>query len=151
MNMPLTLSFEGIPVIVRRAAEGRLWFDAAPVCQVLRLQNENATLLKYCRPEGILFGHDETPLAMIDMENLLRLSLYNNSERAERLRDWLYQSLLPNLFNDINLPTYCQLDTPDRRLRVLKWHDDWWMSVNDAMQMFGNRPQEPGKDKKPGS
>ena len=105
-----------------------------------------ALLLRLCRPEGILFGNEETPQAMIDLENLLRLSLHDASPRARRLRTWLYQTLLPHLFSSVGLPSYRQLNTADKRLRVLKWHDDWWMSLGDVMQVFGTRPELQGLD-----
>lgn len=118
MISPLNPSFEDIRLTVQRAADGRFWFAAQPVCQALELADEHAALLSHCRPDGILFGNEETPQAMIDLENLLRLSLHS-----------------------ANLPSYRQLNAADKRLRVLKWHDDWWMSVNDVMQVFGSRPE----------
>lgn len=141
MISPLNPSFEDIRLTVQRAADGRFWFAAQPVCQALELADEHAALLSHCRPEGILFGNEETPQAMIDLENLLRLTLHSTSPRAERLREWLCQALLPHLFSSANLPSYRQLNAADKRLRVLKWHDDWWMSVNDVMQLFGSRPE----------
>ncbi|MBD3814814.1 MAG: hypothetical protein IE917_21955, partial [Betaproteobacteria bacterium] len=59
---------------------------------------------------------------------------------------WLYQTLLPHLFSSVGLPSYRQLNTADKRLRVLKWHDDWWMSLGDVMQVFGTRPELLGLD-----
>ncbi|MGE6243938.1 BRO-N domain-containing protein [Ectopseudomonas guguanensis] len=149
MITPLDPYFEDIRVTVQRAADGRFWFAAHPVCQALELDDEHAALLSHCRPEGILFGNEETPQAMIDLENLLRLSLQSTSSRAERLREWLCQALLPHLFSSANLPSYRQLNTADKRLRVLKWHDDWWMSVNDVMQLFGSRPELLGLNEQP--
>ncbi|MDP9940975.1 BRO family protein [Ectopseudomonas alcaliphila] len=141
MTSPINPVFEDIRLTVRRAADGRFWFAAQTVCQALELADEEAALLLHCRPEGILFGNEETPQAMIDLENLLRLSLSSTSSRAERLRSWLCQVLLPHLFSSSSLPSYRQLSTAGKRLRVLKWHDDWWMSVNDVMQVFGARPE----------
>ncbi|WP_417705884.1 BRO family protein [Pseudomonas sp.] len=141
MTRPINPVFEDIRLTVRSAADGRYWFAAQAVCQALELADEEAALLLHCRPEGILFGNEQAPHAMIDLENLLRLSLSTTSSRAERLRSWLCQVLLPHLFNSASLPSYRQLSTADKRLRVIKWHDDWWMSVNDVMQVFGTRPE----------
>jgi prophage antirepressor-like protein len=75
MTSPINPIFEDIRLTVQRAADGRFWFVAQTVCQALELADEQAALLLHCRPEGILFGNEETPQAMIDLENLLRLSL----------------------------------------------------------------------------
>lgn len=146
MISPLHPSFEDIRFTVQRTPDGHFWFAAGPVCQALEMDDWNASLLRLCRPEGILFGNAETPQAMIDLENLLRLSLNDASPRARRLRTWLYQTLLPHLFSSVGLPSYRQLNTADKRLRVLKWHDDWWMSLGDVMQVFGTRPELLGLD-----
>ncbi|WAJ39289.1 Bro-N domain-containing protein [Pseudomonas sp. GOM7] len=141
MTSPIHPVFEDIRFTVQRAADGRFWFAAQPVCQALELSDEDAALLLHCRPEGILFGNEETPQAMIDLENLLRLSLNGNNARSRRLFAWLCQSLLPYLFSSANLPSYRQLDMAEKRLRALKWHDDWWLSMDDVMQVFGSRPE----------
>lgn len=141
MTSPINPIFEDIRLTVQRAADGRFWFAAQAVCLALELADEKAALLLHCRPEGIIFGNEEAPQAMIDLENLLRLSLSSTSPRAGRLRSWLCQVLLPHLFSSSSLPSYRQLNTANKRLRVLKWHDDWWMSMNDVMQVFGTRPE----------
>ena len=141
MTSPINPIFENILFTVQRAPDGRFWFAAQPVCQALELDDEQAALLAHCRPEGILFGNEETPQAMIDLENLLRLTLHCAPNNGTRLRNWLCQSLLPYLFSSANLPSYRQLNTADKRLRVLKWHDDWWLSMHDVMQVFGTRPE----------
>lgn len=141
MTRSIHLIFEGIRLTARRAADGRFWFTAQAVCQALELADEETALLLHCRPEGILFGNEQAPHAMIDLENLLRLSLSCTSSRAERLRSWFCHVLLPNLLRSASPPSYRQLNTADKRLRVLKWHDDWWMSVNDVMQIFGARSE----------
>lgn len=146
MISPLHPSFEGIRLSVQRTPDGHFWFAANAVCEALGLEDWNTSLLLHCRPEGILFGNEEAPQAMIDLENLLRLSLHDSSPRAPHLRAWLYQTLLPHLFSSVGLPSYHQLNTADKRLRVLKWHDDWWMSLGDVMQVFGTRPELLGLD-----
>lgn len=141
MITPLHPSFEDIRFTVQRTSDGAFWFAAEPVCRALGLDDWNASLLEHCSPEGVLFGNEEAPQAMINLENLLRLSLHGDNPRVKRLRSWLYQTLLPYLFSSASLPSYHQLNTADKRLRVLKWHNDWWISLNDAMQMFGTRPE----------
>lgn len=141
MTSPINPVFEDIRFTVQRAPDGRFWFAAQPVCQALNLDDEQAALLTYCRPEGILFGNEETPQAMIDLENLLRLTLHSPPASGARLRNWLCQSLLPYLFSSASLPSYRQLNTADKRLRVLKWHDGWWMSMEDVVQVFGARAE----------
>jgi prophage antirepressor-like protein len=73
MTSPINPVFEDIRFTVQRATDGRFWFAAQPVCQALELKDDATALLLHCRPEGILFGNEETPQAMIDLENLLRL------------------------------------------------------------------------------
>lgn len=141
MTSPINPVFEDIRFTVQRTTDGRFWFTAQAVCQALDLSDEDTALLLHCRPEGILFGNEETPQAMIDLENLLRLSLNAPSARGKRLFAWLCHSLLPYLFSSANLPSYRQLNTAEKRLRVLKWHDNWWLSMDDAMQVFGSRPE----------
>ena len=141
MTSSIHLIFEDIRFTVRRAADGRFWFAAQAVCQALELADEETALLLHCRPEGILFGNEQAPQATIDLENLLRLSLSSTSSRAERLRSWFCHVLLPNLLSSSSPPSYRQLNTADKRMRVLKWHDDWWMSVSDVMQVFGARSE----------
>ncbi|WP_165496955.1 BRO family protein [Phytopseudomonas dryadis] len=86
-------ALEDHEITLRYATDGQPWFDAEALCTVLEYPDWQSALLEYCRPEGILFGSDTTPQAMINLENLQRLSAHGTAPGIRRLRNWLDQAL----------------------------------------------------------
>lgn len=138
---PLRLVFEDSEILMQCTADRQPWFHAETLCRLLGYQDQQAALLAHCRPAGLLFGNDQTPQAMVDLESLLCLSIHGAGPRAGRFRTWLCRVLLPQLFSSIGLPSYRQLNVMDERLLALKWHEGWWLSVSDVMRLFGAHPE----------
>lgn len=137
MSTPLKFRFDGRQVIVHASTDGRIWFTAEAICQALEFPDIHAALLYHCRPDGILFGNEHSPLARIDLQNLLQLSRHCSAHRAARLQGWLCDELLPALLVHSEMPQHHQLSNTDQRLQALKWQGNWWLSVEDVMQLFG--------------
>ncbi|WP_313517751.1 BRO family protein [Pseudomonas sp.] len=141
MPIPIRLLFEGHSIDLQRTDDGQIWFHGREVALLLGYPDEIAAVHRYCRPEGINFGNDETPQSLIDLENVYRLIIDSNEPNAERFADWLRRSLLPQLFGASTLPRRNHLETECGALDVLGWQGEWWLAMHDAVRLFGRFEQ----------
>lgn len=138
MNKVWSFHLDGKHVAVRNGADGRLWFSAETICSALQYSDSQAALLYHCDPGGILFGNEQSPQAMIDLRNVLQLTHHSPPSRATRLYDWLCRIVLRSQLDHSAKPQRHKLATKDHHLQLLHWQDDWWLSMQDAVKLFGN-------------
>ena len=138
MNTVGPFHFDGQPITVCTSIDGRLWFCADAVCSALCYGDIQAALLDHCRPGGILFGNQQSPQAMIDLCNVLQLSHHCPPARAAQFHEWLCNRVLASQLDHSSKPQRHQLSTQGHHLQVLRWQENWWLAMHDAVQLSGS-------------
>ncbi len=91
----LSLNFEGHRIRVHIDAEGKPWWIAKDVCEVLNIANVSKAVsrLKEVEKRRLTFIHG-TKLLIIDKAGLSRLLFRSNKPEAEKLKDWLFEKVV---------------------------------------------------------
>ena len=90
----LSVNFEGHRIRVHIDVEGKPWWIAKDVCEVLHITNVSKAVsrLKEAEKRRLTFIHG-VKLLLIDEAGLYRLLCRSNQPEAEKLKEWLLKNV----------------------------------------------------------
>ena len=104
-NILLTFSFTEEKKIYAYLIEGKKYFIAKYVCDVLEYANSSDTLKRHCKKTdgGVVKKYVPTnsgfqEMTLINSANLLRLIMKSKMEKAVEFQDWVVEKVLPSIF-----------------------------------------------------
>lgn len=94
----------GDSLIRSTVINGKPWFVAKDICNVLEHTNSRRAVAENCRPKGVTSRYTLTPggkqnVTIIDQGNVLRLITRSRLPAAERFESWIFDEMLPELLS----------------------------------------------------
>jgi prophage antirepressor-like protein len=97
--------------------DGKEWFVARYICDILEYSNSSDAIKKHCKIKGVAKRYIPTSsgiqeMTIINLSNLLRLIMRSKMKEAENFQDWVFDDVLPAILKNGKYSMFEDLKDP---------------------------------------